>query len=62
MDRRTSSRAYLILLPTARRTFGKPPEPEPVKQPTPKPMTIERLRVTRRVPSLPTTPWQDDGR
>ena len=32
--------------------------------PTPKPMTVERRpRVTqRRVPSLPTMPWHDDGR
>ena len=45
------------------RTFGKPPEPKPVKQPKPKPMTVARPRVVRRrVPSLPTMPWQDDGR
>jgi hypothetical protein len=42
------------------RTFGKPPEPKPVKPP--KLMVIERPRVMRRVPSLPTMPWQDDGR
>jgi hypothetical protein len=47
-----------------RRTFGKPPAPKPVKPPPPpKPMTVERPRVMqRRVPSLPTMPWQDDGR
>ena len=29
----------------------------------PKPMTVERPRIMqRRVPSLPTMPWQDDGR
>ncbi|MDI4239321.1 hypothetical protein OZ411_41770 [Bradyrhizobium sp. Arg237L] len=45
------------------RTFGEPPEPKPVKPPPPKPVTVERPRATqRRVPSLPTTPWQDDGR
>jgi hypothetical protein len=45
------------------RTFGKPPAPKPVKPaPPPKPMTVERPRVVqRRVPSLPTMPWQDDG-
>ena len=43
------------------RTFGKPPELKPVKPP--KPMTVERPRaMQRRVPSLPTMPWQDDGR
>ncbi len=46
------------------RTFGKPPEPKPVQPPKPpKPMTVERPRaMQRRVPSLPTMPWQDDGR
>jgi hypothetical protein len=46
------------------RTFGKPPEPKPVKPPKPpKPMTVERPRVMRRrMPSLSTMPWQDDGR
>ena len=45
------------------RTFAKPPESMPVKPPKPKPMTVERPRVMqRRVPSLPTMPWQDDGR
>jgi hypothetical protein len=30
---------------------------------SPKPMTIARPRtIQRRVPSLPTMPWQDDGR
>ncbi|MGX9431996.1 MULTISPECIES: hypothetical protein [Bradyrhizobium] len=46
------------------RTFGKPPgAPKPVKpSPPPKPMTVERPRVMqRRVPSLPTRQWQDDG-
>jgi hypothetical protein len=43
------------------RTFGK--DPEPVKPPPPKPMTVERPRIMqRRMPSLPTMPWQDDGR
>jgi hypothetical protein len=33
-----------------------------VKPPPPKPMPVERPRVMqRRVPSLPTMPWQDDG-
>src|SRR6478672_10195586 len=46
------------------RTFGKPPEPKPVMaSPAPKPMPVERPRtIQRRVPSLPTMPWQDDGR
>ena len=44
------------------RTFERR-EPKPVKQPKPpKPMTVERPRVMRRVPSLPTMPWHDDGR
>ena len=45
------------------RTFEKRREPKPVKPPKPpKPMTVERPRVMqRRVPSLPTMPWQDDG-
>jgi hypothetical protein len=38
-------------------------EPKPVKRPGPKPMTVQRPRVMqRRVPSLPTMPWQDDDR
>ena len=38
-------------------------EPKPVKPPKPKPMTVERPRhMPRRVPSLPTMPWHDDGR
>jgi hypothetical protein len=52
------------------RTFEKRREPKPVKQPTPrgvdtasKPMTVAGPRILqRRVPSLPTMPWQDDGR
>ena len=45
------------------RTFEKRRGPKPVKLPKPKPMTVERPRVMqRRVPSLPTMPWQDDGR
>ncbi|MCA6110870.1 hypothetical protein [Bradyrhizobium cenepequi] len=28
----------------------------------PKPMTVERRRYRRQVPSLPMMPWQDDGR
>ena len=45
------------------RTFEKRREPKAVKRSTPKPMTVERPRVMqRRVPSLPTMPWQDDGR
>ena len=45
------------------RTFERR-EPKPVKQPKlPKPMTVRRSRaMPRRVPSLPTMPWQDDGR
>jgi hypothetical protein len=40
------------------RTFGKPPEPKPMK-----PMTVERPHaVQRRLPSLPTMLWYDDGR
>jgi hypothetical protein len=42
------------------RTFERR-EPKPVKPP--KPMVVERPRVMqRRVPSLPTLPWVDDGR
>jgi hypothetical protein len=47
------------------RTFEKRREPKPVKQPKPMPSnwTGERPRaMQRRVPSLPTMPWQDDGR
>ena len=45
------------------RTFEKRREPKAVKRSTPKPMTVERPRVMqRRLPSLPTMPWQDDGR
>ena len=52
------------------RTFERRREPKPKASengqfpaPPPKPMTIERPRVVqRRVPSLPTMPWQDDGR
>ena len=46
------------------RKFEKRREPKAVKKPpAPKPMTAERPRVMqRRVPSLPTMPWQDDGR
>src|SRR5258705_9141977 len=46
------------------RRFEKRREPKPVKPaPAPKPMTIARPRtMQRRVPSLPTMPWQDDGR
>ena len=43
------------------RTFEKRPQPKPPKPP--KPMTVARPRIIRRrVPSLPTMPWQDDGR
>jgi hypothetical protein len=34
---------------------------EPKPAPAPKPMTIARPRVMRRIPSLPTSPWVDDG-
>ena len=45
------------------RTFERRRQVKPVKSPTPKPMTVERPRIMqRRMPSLPTTPWQDDGR
>ena len=46
------------------RTFEKRREPKPVKPPKPMPPTlaVERPRVMRRVPSLPTMPWHDDGR
>jgi hypothetical protein len=54
------------------RTFEKRREPkaapifpqERCSPPKPKPMTVERPRILqcRRVPSLPTMPWQDDGR
>ena len=45
------------------RTFERR-EPKPVKPPKPMPPTLagERPRVMRRVPSLPTMPWHDDGR
>ena len=38
--------------------------PAPKSEPKPpKPLTVERPRVMqRRVPSLPTMPWQDEGR
>jgi len=46
-----------------RECLVKSPDTEPVKPPTPKPMTVARPRtMQRRVPSLPTMPWQDDGR
>jgi hypothetical protein len=46
------------------RTFEKRREPKPVKPAlAPKPVMVERPRIMhRRVPSLPTMPWQDDGR
>ena len=45
------------------RSFERRREPKVLKPPTPKPMTVERPRIMqRRVPSLPTMPWQDDGR
>jgi hypothetical protein len=46
------------------RTFEKRREPKPVKAAKPvKRMVAERPRIMqRRVPSLPTMPWQDDGR
>ena len=45
------------------RRFERRREPKLVKpsQP-PKPMTVERRRAAAAVPSLPTMPWQDDGR
>jgi hypothetical protein len=46
----------------AHRRFEKRREPKPVVTKQPKPMAIERRRVVqRRVPSLPQTPWMDDG-
>jgi hypothetical protein len=55
----------------AHRKFERRREPKPGKKlssqktvsaPPPKPMTVERPRtMQRRVPSLPTMPWQDDG-
>jgi hypothetical protein len=45
----------------AHRTFGELPGTKPVKPPKPKPKTVERPRQ-RRVPSLPTLPWHDNGR
>ena len=57
-----------------RRRFERLREPKPraadvsrsganVSSSPPKPMTVERPRIMqRRVPSLPTMPWQDDGR
>ena len=46
------------------RTFERPQESKPVKSPKPpKPIVVARPRVMRRrAPSLPTMPWQDDGR
>ena len=47
------------------RRFEQRREPKPVRPmpKAPKPMTVERPRIMqRRVPSLPTMPWQDDGR
>ena len=45
------------------RTFGKPPEVKPVRPPKPtRPMVARPRIMQRRVPSLPTMPWQDDGR
>jgi hypothetical protein len=46
------------------RTFEKQRQLKPVMPaPAPKPLTVERRRIEqRRMPSLPTTPWQDDGR
>ncbi|MCA6108295.1 hypothetical protein [Bradyrhizobium cenepequi] len=45
---------------------GTVSRPEKRRQPTPvklpKPITVERRPCRRRVPSLPTMPWQDDGR
>jgi hypothetical protein len=45
-----------------KRREPKPPKPAPAPKPV-KAMTVERPRaMQRRVPSLPTMPWQDDGR
>ena len=50
------------------RTFEKRREPKPVKAAKPIPLTSpvlvgKRPRIMQRlVPSLPTMPWQDDGR
>ncbi|MGX9428265.1 MULTISPECIES: hypothetical protein [Bradyrhizobium] len=49
------------------RTFEKRPEVSRVRVAKlatlklPKPMTVERRRARRRMPSLSTMPWQDDG-
>jgi hypothetical protein len=48
--------------PQPGRRFEKRREPKPVTAaPSPKPMTVER-RMLRAMPSLPTSPWADDGR
>jgi hypothetical protein len=46
------------------RRFERRSEPEPVQAPKPpKPMVVERRRaMQRRVPTLRTMPWHDDGR
>lgn len=55
--------AALAREPKPHRSFERRREPKALKPPTPKPMTVERPRVMqRRIPSLPTMPWQDDGR
>ena len=48
--------------PQPHRTFERR-EPKPAPKSKPKPMKAERLRFSqRRMPSLPSMPWQDHGR
>ena len=56
--------AALAREPKPHRSFERRREPKAVKPPKPpKPMVLARPRVVqRRVPSLPTMPWQDDRR
>jgi hypothetical protein len=45
------------------RRFQRAVHPKPVKRSKLKPVIVARPRMRqRRVPSLPTMPWQDDGR
>jgi hypothetical protein len=54
-------RVVLARLPKPQRPSSKPPKPVKASKPEPKPMTVERV-MQRRMPSLPTMPWYDDGR
>jgi hypothetical protein len=47
---------------TPDRMVGEPHELKPVEQPTPQPVVDRSPTKQRRMPSLPTTPWRDDGR